>query len=63
MGFRGHWYLFAHDADLVIGDESGAIGRRAVTVYPLRYNKDGTIRPVVQADGGVPSNQATRESK
>jgi hypothetical protein len=49
--FRGHWYLFVHNADLAVGDQSGAIGRRAVTVYPLTYNADGTMRPVVQADG------------
>ena len=28
----------------------GGLGRRAVTVYPLNYNEDGTMQPVVQDD-------------
>ncbi len=52
--FRGRSYLFVHNADLAIGDQSGAIGRRAVTVYPLSYNVDGTMRPVVQTDAAAP---------
>ena len=51
--FRGRWYLFVHNADLAIGDQSGAIGRRAVTVHPLSYNEDGTMKPVIQTDAGV----------
>jgi arabinoxylan arabinofuranohydrolase len=57
--FHGKWYLFVHNADLRIGDQSGSIGRRAVTVYPLAYNRDGTMRPVIQTDAGAsapPSN-------
>jgi arabinoxylan arabinofuranohydrolase len=51
--FRGEWYLFLHNAALVIGDQYGAIGRRSVTVEHLRYRADGTMEPVVQTDAGV----------
>ncbi|MBB3345655.1 MULTISPECIES: glycoside hydrolase family 43 protein [unclassified Sphingomonas] len=51
--FKKHWYLFLHNATLAIGDLNGAIGRRAVTVEYLRYNPDGTMRPVVQTVAGV----------
>ena len=43
-------YRFVIRSDIAIGDQSGAVGRRAVTVYPLAYNRDGTIRPIVQDD-------------
>ena len=33
--------------------QHGAIGRRAVTVEYLRYNTDGTMKPVVQTEAGV----------
>jgi beta-xylosidase len=51
--FRGNWYIFLHNASLTIGDQNGAIGRRAVTVEYLRYNPDGTMKPVIQTDAGV----------
>jgi len=51
--FKGQWYLFLHNASLSIGDRHGGLGRRAVTVEYLRYNRDGTMRPVVQTDAGV----------
>jgi arabinoxylan arabinofuranohydrolase len=51
--FRGKWYLFLHNAALTIGDQQGALGRRSVTVEHLRYNRDGTLKPVVQTDAGV----------
>ncbi|WP_369975780.1 glycoside hydrolase family 43 protein [Xanthomonas bundabergensis] len=51
--FKGHWYLFLHNATLAIGDLNGAIGRRAVTVEYLHYNPDGTMRPVRQTEAGV----------
>ncbi|RSV37328.1 glycoside hydrolase [Sphingomonas sp. ABOLE] len=51
--FKGDWYLFLHNATLAIGDLSGAIGRRAVTVERLEYNPDGTMKPVVQTGAGV----------
>ena len=51
--FKGNWYLFLHNANLAIGDQSGAIGRRAVTAEHLYYNADGTMKPVVQSEAGV----------
>jgi hypothetical protein len=51
--FKGKWYLFLHNAALSIGDQQGALGRRAVTVEHLQYNRDGTLKPVVQIDAGV----------
>ena len=51
--FKGNWYIFLHNAALTIGDEQGALGRRAVTVEYLQYNPDGTLKPVVQTDAGV----------
>jgi arabinoxylan arabinofuranohydrolase len=51
--FKKRWYLFLHNASLAIGDQSGAIGRRSVTVEHLYYNRDGTMRTVVQTDAGV----------
>ena len=53
MQFKGEWYLFLHNAALTVGDQNGAIGRRAVTVEHLQYNADGTMKPVVQTDAGV----------
>ncbi len=58
--FKGNWYLFLHNATLVIGDQAGAIGRRAVTVEHLRYDSDGLMLPVVQTDAGVTAPPPTR---
>lgn len=51
--FKGKSYLFLHNATLAIGDQSGAIGRRAVTVERLYYNPDGTMKPVIETQAGV----------
>jgi arabinoxylan arabinofuranohydrolase len=51
--FKGDWYIFLHNAALVIGDQNGAIGRRAVTAERLHFNADGSLRPVVQTQAGV----------
>jgi arabinoxylan arabinofuranohydrolase len=51
--FKKNWYLFLHNAGLTIGDQTGAIGRRAVTVERLFYNSDGTMKPVRQTEAGV----------
>lgn len=51
--FQGQWYIFLHNAALDIGDQQGALGRRAVTVDYLYYNADGTLKPVWQTDAGV----------
>jgi beta-xylosidase len=51
--FKKQWYIFLHNSALTIGDLNGAIGRRAVTVERLDYNRDGTMKPVVQTQAGV----------
>jgi beta-xylosidase len=51
--FKGGWYFFYHDAALKIGDQAGAIGRRAVRVEHLLYNPDGTIQAIRQTAAGV----------
>ncbi|GGL45399.1 glycoside hydrolase family 43 protein [Caulobacter rhizosphaerae] len=51
--FKGQAYIFLHNATLTIGDQGGAVGRRAVTVEYLHYNPDGTLKPVVQTEAGV----------
>lgn len=51
--FKGQWYIFLHNAALTVGDQKGALGRRAVTVEYLRYNPDGTMMPVTQTAAGV----------
>lgn len=58
--FKGNWYLFLHNATLVIGEQAGSIGRRAVTVEHLRYDSDGLMLPVVQTDAGVTAPPPTR---
>ena len=51
--FKGQWYIFLHNATLTVGNQSGTGGRRAVTVEYLQYNRDGTLKPVMQTDAGV----------
>jgi arabinoxylan arabinofuranohydrolase len=51
--FKGKWYIFLHNAALNIGDQTGALGRRAVTVEHLRYDQDGMMLPVTQTAAGV----------
>ncbi|MBU4436558.1 MAG: glycoside hydrolase family 43 protein [Alphaproteobacteria bacterium] len=51
--FKGDWYIFLHNAALTIGDQNGAIGRRAVTVERLHYTADGALQPVAQTQAGV----------
>jgi beta-xylosidase len=51
--FKGEWYLFYHVGTLNVGDQIGAIGRRAVAVEKMHFNPDGTIRHVEQTAGGV----------
>lgn len=51
--FKGQAYIFLHNATLTVGDQSGAVGRRAVTVEYLQYNPDGTLKPVIQTEAGV----------
>jgi len=51
--FNGQWHLFLHDATLTIGDVSGAIGRRAVTVHQRKYDPQGLMQPVIQTSGNT----------
>ena len=51
--FKGQSYIFLHNAALSIGNEKGALGRRAVTVEYLEYNPDGTLKPVMQTEAGI----------
>ena len=51
--FRGEWYLFYHVGTLTVGDQTGAIGRRAVAVERMRFGKDGLIMPVEQTSQGI----------
>jgi hypothetical protein len=51
--FKGKWYLFYHVGTLNVGDQTGAIGRRAVAVEEMRFNPDGTIQHVEQTARGV----------
>ncbi|GAB5348391.1 family 43 glycosylhydrolase [Alteriqipengyuania sp. 357] len=51
--FRGEWYLFYHVGTLTVGDQQGAIGRRAVAVERLRFDEDGLILPVEQTASGI----------
>lgn len=51
--FKGEWYLFLHNAALTIGQQKGALGRRAVTAEHLTYDAAGLMRPVTQTKAGV----------
>ncbi len=51
--FKGKWYFIAHNGTLTLGDRKGGEYRRSVTVEHLRYNRDGTMQPVVQTKEGI----------
>lgn len=53
LEFKNQWYLVYHNANLTLGGQSGATGRRSVCLDYLYYNPDGTIRPVTQTKEGV----------
>ncbi len=53
VNFKGHDYLFYHNATLTIDGLSGATGRRSVCIDELHYNAEGTMQPVVQTQQGV----------
>jgi hypothetical protein len=57
--FKGQWYFFFHNAALTIGDQRGALGRRAVCVEYLFYNPDGSMKPVTQTTEGVSGSPRT----
>jgi len=51
--FKGAWYFFYHVGTLRIGDENGGLGRRAVAVERMHFNRDGSIQPVTQTAEGI----------
>lgn len=51
--FKGEWYLFYHVGTLQIGDQIGGLGRRAVAIERLQFDRDGMILPVEQTGEGI----------
>ena len=51
--FKGQWYLFYHNASLVIGNQAGATGRRSVCADYLYYLPDGSMAYVEQTKAGL----------
>lgn len=51
--FKGRWYIFLHNGTLTVGDQKGALGRRAVTVEHLHYDKNGLMVPFTQTVQGI----------
>lgn len=51
--FKGKWYYFYHDGSYMLNGEPGGDCRRHVCVEELRFNKDGSIRPVKLTEEGV----------
>ncbi|MBQ0072841.1 MAG: glycoside hydrolase family 43 protein [Prevotella sp.] len=49
VNFKGHWYLFYHNATLTLDGHKGAIGRRSVCFDEMVYNADGTMQYVNQS--------------
>lgn len=47
--FKNRWYFFYHNAALTIGDQAGALGRRAVAIEHL-YHNPGRHDSAHQAD-------------
>ena len=59
--FQGQSYLFYHNAALILGDQRGALGRRAVCVECLYYLPDGTIPYIEQTKAGITVPPKTAE--
>lgn len=54
LDFKGRSYLIYHNATLTLPDgQTGALGRRSVTIEHLRYAADGSILPVQQTETGI----------
>ncbi|HSG56003.1 MAG TPA: family 43 glycosylhydrolase [Paracoccaceae bacterium] len=51
--FLGEWYLFYHVGTLTVGDQTGAIGRRAVAMERMQFATNGLILPVEQTAQGL----------
>lgn len=59
--FKGQWYLFYHNASLVIGNQAGATGRRSVCADYLYYLPDGSMAYVEQTKAGLTQPPKTAE--
>lgn len=51
--FKGKWYFFYHDGSYMKDGEPGGDCRRHVCVEYLRFNEDGTIRPITLTEQGI----------
>lgn len=51
--FKGKWYFFYHDGSYMFNGEPGGDCRRRVCVEELKFNRDGSIRPVDLTEEGV----------
>jgi len=54
LDFKGGSYLLYHDGTLTLADgQTGAGGRRSVTIEYLHYGADGSILPITQTEAGI----------
>ena len=53
IDYKGKSYLFYHGSLLSLYGYGPATGRRSVCVDEMIYNPDGTIRPVIQTEAGI----------
>lgn len=51
--FKGEWYFFYHNGNLVLNGRHGSGGRRSVCVEHMHFNADGTICPIEQTQTGI----------
>jgi hypothetical protein len=51
--FKGKWYFFYHDGSYMFNGEPGGDCRRRVCVEELKFNHDGSIRPMDLTEEGV----------
>lgn len=51
--FKGKWYLFYHDGCYLMQGKPGGDCRRHVCAEELKFNPDGTIRPITLTHDGI----------
>ena len=51
--FKGKWYFFYHDGSYMLNGEPGGDCRRQVCVEELRFNADGSIKPITLTEMGI----------
>lgn len=51
--FKGKWYFFYHDGSYMLNGEPGGDCRRQVCVEEMKFNKDGSIRPIILTEKGI----------